>query len=122
MSEQAFFYLQGILAAAAIGHVEVTNHSFAAFINKKRVPRDSSALHRCIARENFSINVTQDHRRRAAVVPGELLRPHFRLIILQGTKISRSKVSEIENFHGAPEPFDASQAFRKRRPRWECSA
>src|SRR5258708_7488573 len=63
MSEQAFFYLQGTLAAAAIGHIEVANHSLAAFIDKKRIPRDSSALHCRVARENFAINVAQDHRR-----------------------------------------------------------
>ena len=47
MSEQSLFYFLRISHAATIGNVEVSNHSFAAFIDEKGVaeirPRSTAA-------------------------------------------------------------------------------
>src|SRR6202021_460845 len=93
----------------AIGHVEVADHSFASLINKKGVAKDASPIDRCVAGQNFGVDITQNHFCRPAIVPRKQAPPELRLVVEKRTQIHRRKMSEVENLQSAP----ASSAARK---------
>src|SRR6266481_976454 len=47
--------------ALAIGHEQVTDDPLAAFVDKEGVSEDAATIDRRIARQDFRVNVPQDH-------------------------------------------------------------
>src|SRR5277367_2223390 len=75
MSQELRFHFAGIVQPLVAGNEEISDNSLTAFINEKGVTENASALDRRIARQNFRVDVAQNHFRGSAVVPGEKPRP-----------------------------------------------
>src|SRR5580704_13110142 len=98
--EQFQLYLARVRKPPAVRHKKITNHSLAAFVDKKAVAENAAAVDGSIPWKNFRINVAQDHLCGAAVVPGKQTSPHSRFIIEQGTQVHRRKMPKVENLQG----------------------
>ena len=69
--EQPGFHFVRIRQAAAVGDKKISNHALAAFVNKKRIAEDSSAIDGRVARQDLGVHVAKNHVGGAAVVPGK---------------------------------------------------
>src|SRR5579863_4113367 len=69
MVEQAELNLPRVGEPAAVGHIEIADHSLAAFVDKKRVTEDAAAVDRGVSRQDLGVNIAQDHLCRAGIVP-----------------------------------------------------
>src|SRR5262249_45714717 len=78
---------------------QIPDHALVVFIYKERVTEYPPTRYRRVSRQKFRIHVTQNHLRRAAVVPAQLVGPQLDFIVQQRTQIRRRKVSEVENLH-----------------------
>ena len=100
MRKQSLLDLAPVRRSASIAHKQVADHALALLVNEKRVAEHAAALNGRIARQNLRVQISHNHLGRTGVVPGEQPRPHPDLILQQRPKVSRRKVSEIEDFHG----------------------
>ena len=65
----------GIGKTAAVGDVQIANHSFATFVDEKTVTENAATIDGRISGENFRIHIAQNHLRRTGVIPGKQARP-----------------------------------------------
>src|SRR5271168_554674 len=80
VSQQLNFDLARVRKAASVHYKKITDHSLAAFVNEKAVAEDAPAFYGRISRQDFRVDIAQDHLRRSVVVPGKQTRPDPRLI------------------------------------------
>ena len=95
---------------------QVSDDAFILLVNEERVTEDAAALQGSVSGEDLGVHVAQDHLGGAGVVPGEKLGPNRNLIFEQRPKISRRKMTEIEDFHEAPAGGDAECPSRSCLP------
>src|SRR5271156_2602033 len=100
MSQQLEFNLARVGKTVAVGHEQISDNPFAAFIHEEGVAENPSALDGGVAGKDLRVHVAQDHLLRTAVVPREQVGPDSRLVVEQRAQVHGGKVSEIENFHG----------------------
>src|SRR5579871_2280886 len=110
MRQQPDFYLTRIRQAAPVCYKQIADHSLAALVNEKRVPKDTAAVNRGIARKDLGVDVAQNHLRRAGVVPRQKLCPQPGFIVEQGPKVDGGKVPEVENLQTGLQRRPAAQA------------
>jgi len=85
--------------AASVGDEKIANHSLAAFVYKKRIAENASAIEGRVARKNLGIDVAQNHVGGAAVIPGEQAGPEVDPLVEQRAQVRRGEMPEIENLH-----------------------
>src|SRR6185437_597458 len=112
VAEQAFS--QRILEMPGGEHV--ADHTLAAFIHKEGIADHPPSIGSGVTRQNFGIEITQDHLGTALIIPVHAFRPKARLFHQQRTQFVRAEMSEIDDFHGSKrrnvaDPFHGCCAF-----------
>src|SRR4030095_6395488 len=102
MHQKAAFHFMAFGGAAAVGHKQVADDSFAALVDEEGVAEDAPTLYSGVARQNLGVDVAEDHVGGTGVIPGEQTRPDLGFVVQQGAEINGREVPEIENLHGAP--------------------
>ena len=86
-----------------IGKVQLVMKAIkCSFVDKEGISKNLPAFDGCISRQDFRINVAQNHVGGTRVVPGEQARPDLGFIVQQWAQIDGRKVPEVENLHGTP--------------------
>src|SRR5690348_2379428 len=120
MSKKSSFDFMGIRSARTVCNEEISDDSFIPLVYEEGVSENLSAVDRSITRQDFGVDISKDHFRRAAVVPVKQSRPYCSFVIKQGTKVSRGKVPEVEDLHGAPEGWPTGSRMKSLEPAAEA--
>src|SRR5437764_3602146 len=95
--EFEFNVMNGILRPITVAHVKVADYALGTFVHKERITKNAPALDGRIAGKDLGINVTENHLRRTAIVPGKQARPYLRLALKQRAQVRGRQVPEVED-------------------------
>ena len=99
MGHQLLFDGLRILQAASVSNEKISDHTLTALIDEEGIARDPAPLQGGISGQDFGVHVAQDHGCRAAVVPGEQVRPDLDFVLQKGAQVGGREVPQVENFH-----------------------
>ena len=99
VGQQPLFDFAAVQAASAIVHKQVADHALALFVDKKGVTANTAALDGRVTGKDLGVHVTQNHLRRAGIIPGQFARPRGDFLLQERAKVGGGEVAEIEDFH-----------------------
>ena len=119
MGHQPLFDGLRILQAASVSNEKISDHTLTALIDEEGIARDPAPLQGGISGQNFGVDVAQDHGCRAAVVPGEQVRPDLDFVLQKGAQVGGREVPQVENFHSKlPRRSLATREWQWGRGNW----